>query len=131
MNPLHTTIEEFAAEAIPRRVLLPALSHDAASPQNISCPSNCRRIDADIGELRQRRRSPCRLPWPLLLAWCLGILLAWWCVALRGVAGLWLLAMDSRLDLLDLRRASLISMGSRSLSSHRESECSLAAMQTY
>ena len=77
--------------------------HNAS--QNISCSSNCSRIDAAIGELRQRRRLPRRLPWPLLSAWRLGALLAWWCVALqRGLVGLWLLAMDSRwLDLLDLR----------------------------
>jgi hypothetical protein len=33
--------------------------------QNISCPSDCRRIDAAIGDLRQRRCSPWRLPWRL------------------------------------------------------------------
>jgi hypothetical protein len=75
--------------------------------QNISCPSNCSRIDDAVGDLRQRRPSPRWLPWPLSFAWCLGILLAWWLVALRQLAGLWLLAMDPRLDLLDLRLAPL------------------------
>jgi len=36
--------------------------------QNISRLSSCSRIDAAIGDLRQRRRSLWWLPWPLLLA---------------------------------------------------------------
>ena len=76
-------------------------------PSNCSCPRNCSRIDAAIGDFRQRRRSSRRLPRPLLWARCLGVLLApWWLAALQWVVGLWLLAMDPRwLDLLDLRLA--------------------------